>query len=214
MKESCDEDIFISLALFGSARYLDAIDILSRIDLTSHTFCWAVTSSSICVSRLSLTIKLTVAKSKSTLTVTLTSRNVKTWTSPDLVSMLYACPWWIMEDFYHFILGFGVYKCFIWMMIRIKGSKKPHFEHSLLLSIPRSFAFLFNTANVDYRPCRRGRVAQRLRAVSGARLLGFEFRFCFLCLWSWTHCLTSLCLRVLLRKMKVIVVLTFQHVEY
>ena len=78
MKESCDEDIFIGLILFGSAHCLDAIDVLSSTDLTCHTFCWVVTSSSVCVSRLSLTIKLTVAKSKSILTVMPKSRNVKT----------------------------------------------------------------------------------------------------------------------------------------
>lgn len=72
-EERCDEDIFISTS-FGSACCLDAIKILSRVDLTSHMFC----SSSICVSRLPSTTKLTVAKSKSILTVMLTLKNVRT----------------------------------------------------------------------------------------------------------------------------------------
>lgn len=51
VKESCDEDIFIGLILLDQAHCLDATDILSRTDLTRHTFCWVVTSSSVCVSR-------------------------------------------------------------------------------------------------------------------------------------------------------------------
>ena len=166
-----------SLAWFFLDHRLDAIDILSRTDLTHHTFCWVVTSSSFCVSRLSLTIKLTVAKSKSILTVMPKSRNVKTWKSLDPVSMLYTCQLWIVNDLEHFIWGFGVYKGFTWMIRRRKSSRKPHFECLLLSRLLWSFAFLFSSANVDYRPRRRGCVGQYLGAVSRAWLPGLGFWF-------------------------------------
>lgn len=109
-----------------------------------------------------------------------------------------------------------MFKWFIWMVIGRKSSRKPHLEHLVLYSISQSFAFLFNSANVDHTPLRRGSMCQWLKAPlhSGVRMPRFASWFYFLCLWSWTNSLTSLCLSIFLCKRSMIIVLTFQEFLY